>query len=155
MWRAWSSRFEVPMPTLNFVFATITVLSAVSGVYMAFYRTQSGTEFPREAAYSIGILFAYIAKGAILAAFIWLVSWVGQKFRFKNPGSFVLLMGTIVYWVGCVIALYLFCTAISIAVIAIEKSDTSYGAMSALYLMIGIGFFYWFMARAIRYMLGR
>jgi hypothetical protein len=159
---AWWTKISVPMPNLRFVLGTIVVLFTIYGISLgicAIFGTclsKPQNYVPYEnAAYFVGVVGISIVKGLILAAIVWLLAWGLGRFRVRNPKTFVLWIGNIVYWVGSAIAIYLAGLAVYATIYFVWASNNSQGAASAISLLIVAPFFYWFLARGIRYMLGR
>ena len=132
MQRAWWTRFQIPMPTLKFVLSIIVGLFAVYGVYLGLRQMPVDGAFYINAAYFFGVLTANTVKGILAAGIVWLLAWLIGRFRIKNPGRIVLRIGTVAYWVGCALAVYIFGLAIYTAIFAALASENSQRAISAV-----------------------
>jgi hypothetical protein len=152
---AWWTKFKVPMPNLRFVLATIVVLFTIYGTYLGFHLDRPRGSVGLNTAYFGGVVASNIIKGVMLAALVWLIAWIFGRFRVKNPTALVVWIGNIVYWLGSGVAIYVAGLAVYAIMYAVQSSDSSQGAVSAISLLIAAAFSYWFIARAIRYMLGR
>ena len=152
---AWRTKLSVSMPNLRFVLGTVIGLFTVCGIYLGLHLSKSQGSVSLNTAYFAGVVASNIIKVVILAAIIWLLAWAFGRFRVKNPKKLLLWIGNIVYWLGSAIAIYMVGLAVYATIYAVRTSDSSQGAASAISLLIATAFSYWFIARGIRYMLGR
>lgn len=93
------------------------------------------------------VISGFIVAGLLLGL-LWLAVKAVRKFRVKSPSQKVLLAGTALFWMGCVIGIYFS----GLSFYALAQPDMS-GEL--LYFLIGTAVFYPALGRLCRYILGR
>ena len=144
---------RIPMPNLPFIVGSLLVLFAVNGVVVAIKATGAAGHPP--VLYLVGHMFAGTVKGALAGAVVWGVSRGLSQYRAKAAKPWVLHIGTAIYWIGFSFGIY--CTGMAFYILYLGMLETPLNVIPFQLGtdLLGGGLIFWFLARGVRYMLGR
>jgi hypothetical protein len=125
----------------------VMIAFVVFGVFLAF-----DSLWPRYGFFVL--LISGISIGCVAAGIIWLIGQAARRMRFRNPGTAVDIVGKIVYWIGCALAVA--CLGLAIySPFAARTATYSHGVVSVVGLALFGAVLYWAIGRGIQYVLGR
>jgi hypothetical protein len=127
---------------------TSVILDLLIRLPRALYGGFRGAIIAMGAADATASVIAGFIVAGILLGLIWLIATSIRKFRMKSPGRKTLLIGTVVFWIGCVIGVYFL--GLTFYVLGLPNMSSK-----TLYFVAGPAVFYPALGWLIRYVLGR